>query len=79
MQAAQEARLLLLDRQARGMRAQIAAMKEGRILSMNTAFSPSDRYDTRACAVRMPAMLSQRLCLLNTPSAQLSHVRGLFV
>ena len=46
LQAAQEARLLLLDRQARGMRAQIAAMKEGRILSVNSAFSPSDRYPT---------------------------------
>ncbi len=44
LQAAQEARLLLLDRQARGMRAQIAAMKEGRILSRNIAFSPTDRY-----------------------------------
>ena len=44
LQAAQEARLLSLDRQARSMRAQIAAMKEGRILSMHSAFSPADRY-----------------------------------
>ena len=80
LQAAQESRLLLLDRQARGMRAQIAAMKEGRILSTNTAFLPSDRYP-RLCGSIIMVLTSRRILLTvpERPLPQLSYMHNLCV